>query len=109
MIQLHMKKVLLTILTLIVLLSQPLATDVSAIVAPVESTADLDTDLGQEIIVGESAFIIKLTRDVQNPESKEIVYRFAVLPRITSDRVEIRWSVQGASEALTEDQKRPGC
>lgn len=66
---------------------------------------ELESDLGQTIIVGDNAFSVVLTREVQNPADKKITYRFRVLPNITTDRVEIEWYVSGGSEAVTEQKK----
>lgn len=60
---------------------------------------------GESIVVGDNAFVVQLQREVQNPENKYITYNFVIYSNIDSDRVELEWSVSGASQAVSDKFK----
>lgn len=58
----------------------------------------LESELGKTIYAKDNKLSILLLRETQDPDTKAVTYRVQVIPKITSDRVEIEWFVRGVSD-----------
>jgi hypothetical protein len=65
----------------------------------------LESDLGETIIAGNNVLTVRLARDLQDPGSKDIYYRFLITSASNSDRVELEWAIQGVSQSPTARKK----
>jgi hypothetical protein len=94
-----MRKLFLVITTIFIgLLTLPVTAQ--------EPAEELNSDLGKNIIIGQNAFYLTLTRDTQSPDTKHVTYHLKIVPNISSDRVEIEWAMVGASELVTPIKKK---
>jgi hypothetical protein len=56
-----------------------------------------------QVVIRDSEGIkLKLVKQVQNPSTKEVVFDLVIYSLIDSDRVQVTWTVSGASEVISE-------
>lgn len=67
----------------------------------VQNPEDLDTEVR---ILDVDGLRLSLSQKVQNPGNKNIVFELKIYSEITSDRVQIRWDVDGVSRVMSGEE-----